>query len=574
MSAEPGIGYTFTQAVKGTEPGIVYTFYSYKGGVGRSMAVANIAALLAKWGHSVLVVDWDLEAPGIERFFANSTSEATGLAESKPGIVDLINAMADGQGFSWEECVHRFFLKGSSSPVSVISAGRRSEHYVERMQHLDFPALFESRGLGAYIEKLRSEWVLSFEFVLIDSRTGVTDIGGICTVHLADVLVLVFTATNSSVEGGLDIVNRAREARNHLPLDRGRLIVVPLPARDESRTEYQRAAEWKGIFKTTFEPMYREWLPSGTPVEDAIEILKIPYIPYWSFGERVAAVEESATDPAGLAYAYEVLGRLLASRLDWTKALNGNGLLAPPPRVERRYLDHAWGERQFTIAEPRLASVNKTGFVEIHHCCVDSPIDRSQDRLVAAARQAVVHTLGWPLGAVLDTEDARPTPNNEGIVASIKREARGGRYEYWALSRKGDFYGLMSLPEDETPGAAIAFDTRIVRVTEGLLHCANLYRLLGADSRATVQFRVRYGGLRGRTLTSASGIPFFPSVNQNEDETTSQIEFRLDQVESQITQLVKKLCADLFMLFDFFNPPESVYQKLVSNFVAGKIAPI
>ena len=48
-------------------PGIVYTFYSFKGGVGRTMALANAAALLAKWGYSVLMVDWDLEAPGLAR---------------------------------------------------------------------------------------------------------------------------------------------------------------------------------------------------------------------------------------------------------------------------------------------------------------------------------------------------------------------------------------------------------------------------------------------------------------------------------------------------------------------------
>jgi MinD-like ATPase involved in chromosome partitioning or flagellar assembly len=40
-------------------PGLVCTFYSYKGGVGRSMVLANIAAMLARWKQKVLVVDWD-----------------------------------------------------------------------------------------------------------------------------------------------------------------------------------------------------------------------------------------------------------------------------------------------------------------------------------------------------------------------------------------------------------------------------------------------------------------------------------------------------------------------------------
>lgn len=51
--------------------GSIITFYSYKGGVGRTMAVANIAVLLARKGLRVLVVDWDLEAPGLHRYFTD-----------------------------------------------------------------------------------------------------------------------------------------------------------------------------------------------------------------------------------------------------------------------------------------------------------------------------------------------------------------------------------------------------------------------------------------------------------------------------------------------------------------------
>jgi hypothetical protein len=50
--------------------GRVITFYSYKGGTGRSMALANVAWILASNGYRVLAVDWDLEAPGLHRYFA------------------------------------------------------------------------------------------------------------------------------------------------------------------------------------------------------------------------------------------------------------------------------------------------------------------------------------------------------------------------------------------------------------------------------------------------------------------------------------------------------------------------
>ena len=47
----------------------IITFYSYKGGVGRSFALANVAAILSEWGCRVLAVDWDIEAPGLSHYF-------------------------------------------------------------------------------------------------------------------------------------------------------------------------------------------------------------------------------------------------------------------------------------------------------------------------------------------------------------------------------------------------------------------------------------------------------------------------------------------------------------------------
>src|ERR1017187_1526730 len=52
-----------------TGSGRIVTFYSYKGGTGRSMGLANVAWLMALSGFKVLVIDWDLEAPGLHRYF-------------------------------------------------------------------------------------------------------------------------------------------------------------------------------------------------------------------------------------------------------------------------------------------------------------------------------------------------------------------------------------------------------------------------------------------------------------------------------------------------------------------------
>jgi len=572
--------------------GIVYTFYSFKGGVGRSMALANAAALLAKWGHRVLVVDWDLEAPGLERFFAKVRPDIREVRKATPGIVDLVQAKRDGADLSWRDCVIPVDLPGSASQLSLLSAGRNGEDYTARLHSLDFQNLFDEHCLGAYLEEVRNEWLAEFDFVLVDSRTGVTDIGGICTVHLADILVLVFTATGSSTDGARQIVDRARRAQEQLPLDRGRLLALPLPARDESRTEYQRAAEWKGKFAELFGDLYRDWLPAGRSAHDAIEQLRIPYVPFWSFGEELPVVEEGTTDPLGLGRAYEVLARFLAARLDWSSALEGQ-TLAPPPRPTRRKIDPAWLERHRKAALRGLAAFGrvssdsdafgKVGYTEVHHFPTESLVDVSQSGLRAAAMQAQIHVTGWPVGVVLENrEEFRPRPTNEGVLAIVETDGRlfPRTFDYWTLTRSGDFYSMMSFLEDvrhvEQGSRQLYFDARIVRATEILLHCAKLYTLLGVEPNTQIELSIRYGGLRNRTLASLSPtrVPSFtPDTNLEEDEVTVQpISFRLGALESDIVRLVKSVCEPLFVVFNFAAYDDLVYRQIVGDFVMGKVS--
>ena len=72
--------------------GKVVTFYSYKGGTGRTMALANVAWILAANGHKVLAVDWDLESPGLYKYFRPFLDRAAITAT--PGIIELISDYA------------------------------------------------------------------------------------------------------------------------------------------------------------------------------------------------------------------------------------------------------------------------------------------------------------------------------------------------------------------------------------------------------------------------------------------------------------------------------------------------
>src|SRR5689334_17325392 len=81
------------------KPCEVITFYSYTGGAGRSVALANVACLLApqcQAERGVLMVDWSLQSPSLHCYFRNEFKNWSGEAEGteskldrQPGLFDL-----------------------------------------------------------------------------------------------------------------------------------------------------------------------------------------------------------------------------------------------------------------------------------------------------------------------------------------------------------------------------------------------------------------------------------------------------------------------------------------------------
>jgi Mrp family chromosome partitioning ATPase/WD40 repeat protein len=310
--------------------GWVCTFYSYKGGVGRSMALANVAALLSRAGKRVLVIDWDLEAPGIEKYFETTPDHRRFLSQRRkttPGVVDLVTAFASGKRIDWKQHLLTTEPFAGKPPIAILTAGQDDAGYAARLRAINWDQLFAEQDLGDYLEQMRDEWIEAYDFILIDSRTGITDIGGICTIHLPDVVVAMFTANEQSLLGTKQVIERVLAAREELAVSRFRLRVVPLPSRDESLTEHEQAKAWRERFEAELDGIYRSWLPPKVKTREVVETLKLPYKPYWSFGERLPAVQEGTRDPASLGHAYQLVARLVESRLDWPYAI-GEGAQA------------------------------------------------------------------------------------------------------------------------------------------------------------------------------------------------------------------------------------------------------
>lgn len=289
--------------------GTIITFYSYKGGVGRSMALANVALLLARAGKKVLMVDFDLEAPGLEQYFTFLEMSAPGS-----GVLDLLDDIAKDRLQAPDSYVTTI-MESPTTALDLIASGRERDPvaYLDRLNSLDWPDFFKVGG-GDRLEKLRTEWKRRYDFVLVDSRTGLSDSGGVCTIQLPDILAVMFTANNQSLLGARDASRLALEARRSLAYTRMSLTILPIPARI-GVNELTTVQEWVGRFAEEFRDLISDWLPKGISAAEVLHRLKIPQQDYFSFGERLAVIDQGVSDFAGMGFAYSVISRVLLDDL-------------------------------------------------------------------------------------------------------------------------------------------------------------------------------------------------------------------------------------------------------------------
>ncbi|MDS0133242.1 MULTISPECIES: CATRA system-associated protein [unclassified Amycolatopsis] len=295
--------------------GTVITFYSYKGGVGRSFTLANVALVLARWGYRVLTIDWDLEAPGLHHYFRPLLPKAP-----KGGVVDLASDFRAGAERPARHAIRLDFADGE---VSLLAAGRQDADYTRRVQDIDWESLYRD-GFAEFLERCRAEWTAKYDFVLIDSRTGISDSGGICTAHLPDRLAVLFTANQQSVEGAVDIAQLANVARDRLPYDRPPHLVLPILSRLDNRVEYERAEAWQQRCAEVASPLFRNWLAKSVTQDLMLRHTTVPYVSYWSFGEQLPVLEERTPSPDQVSFAMETVAAVLAQQFDRTDLLADN----------------------------------------------------------------------------------------------------------------------------------------------------------------------------------------------------------------------------------------------------------
>ncbi|MET7245194.1 hypothetical protein ABZT49_17720 [Methylobacterium sp. EM32] len=186
------------------------TFYSYKGGVGRTLALANVGHYLALLGKRVLALDFDLEAPGLHYKLIPDPAERRKITS---GLIDYIDDLFKNrptQPLS-DIVVDIPLLKGSEGQLRLIPAGNApSPPYWTKLSGFDWQQLLyggSAEGALLFIElKERIIRELNPDFLLIDARTGITETGGIATTLLADKIVCLLTSMPENLEGARSVL--------------------------------------------------------------------------------------------------------------------------------------------------------------------------------------------------------------------------------------------------------------------------------------------------------------------------------------------------------------------------------
>jgi hypothetical protein len=213
-------------------------FFSIKGGVGRSTALAASAWALAEEGKKVMVLDLDLESPGL------SGSLLPDDKRPAYGITDwLVEDLIHNDGVVFSDMTAMSDLSHNGEICIVPAHGRDAGEYIAKLGRVwmskhktdNTPEPWQSR-LGRLLEQLEKQW--HPDVILIDSRAGIDEVSSACVTSLGAETILLFAIDSDQTWTGYDILFRHWN-RNEASRDiRGRLRIVGALIPETNQTEY------------------------------------------------------------------------------------------------------------------------------------------------------------------------------------------------------------------------------------------------------------------------------------------------------------------------------------------------
>lgn len=238
-------------------------FFSIKGGVGRSTALAASAWHLARLGKKVLVLDLDLESPGLSSALLPDERQpkygitdwlVEDLVDNGEGLIDDLFAMSD---LPMDGSIHIVPSHGHDPGEYVSKLGRV---WMPKMKNPLQPEVWSSR-LNRLIGALEAR--LHPEIVLIDSRAGIDEVAAACVTDLGAHTIMLFAIQGQQTWTGYRSLFAHWQRHGVITKIRERLqMVAGLVPDDERRADY--LARLRKDAYDLFEATYDETGPGET----------------------------------------------------------------------------------------------------------------------------------------------------------------------------------------------------------------------------------------------------------------------------------------------------------------------
>jgi tetratricopeptide (TPR) repeat protein len=219
----------------------VIAFYSFKGGVGRTMSLLSVAYTLAARGRRVVVADWDLQAPGLSlmecMWPADVGLPQAGILEyltslrpdqrelprvtagsllARPRLIAEAQQRTNADGQRW--------MKGDLFFVPAGNLGHGVERFIDAVKQTEIHNLKQFLAdmdtdprmvFKVFCEEIRTAPIpwegegLAGEphYLLVDCRTGITEIGDLLLGDATDFNVIVYGQDLQNLEGLQIVLN-------------------------------------------------------------------------------------------------------------------------------------------------------------------------------------------------------------------------------------------------------------------------------------------------------------------------------------------------------------------------------
>src|SRR5581483_8228077 len=393
-----------TAAERDEDLGTIVAFGSETAESGTSMAVANVAWILAANGKRVLIVDWNLSTQGVYRFFRPFLDEEA--ASTGTGIADVITEFRDADRYEEGYFPHYSDVEAHAIAVDwrfpeggslkLLAAGSQDARAYAAAS-VDSAGAFETGAGRRFVNWLRSVMQTSYDYVLIDGRILPSRAAASFPIaQLPDVFVDCFTLDPLDIERAAAV---ARSLAGPYAGRAGRILPLPMWVGDE---ESRSTVVGRELARDAF---------ARTPIRigssEAAEYWRtigIPYRSTYSGREKLAAF----ADPPGES------GTMLAAVERLTSWIT-RGEVTELPEIDE-------GERLRVLALFEGATPSRTSNLVIAYV----PRDRSWAEWIRALL-AAVEVDATLRNVALPPWEAPPEPPEDPTVVVVSPSFVGSR---------------------------------------------------------------------------------------------------------------------------------------------------